>query len=84
MSSATNPEVSSEGPEHCYIVTITYNINGSKMNTSRCFNSNLSGTKLHSYILKTVIPQIFKNDGLTEDEFPPYSYVNLIDFGVNT
>ena len=84
MSSANNPEVVSEGPEHCYIVTITYNLNGSKMNASWRFNSNLSGTKLYNYVYKTVIPGIFEDDGLTKDEFPNWSFVNLIDFGVNT
>lgn len=84
MADSINPEVSSENPEHCYIVTITYNINGSNMNASWHFNSNLSGTKLFNYVVDTVIPDIFKNDGLTKDKFPGWSFVNLIDFGVNT
>ena len=84
MSSSTNPEVTSEGPEHCYVVTIRYNLKGSMMNASWSFNSNLSGTKLQDYVKKTIVPHIFEDDGLTEDEFPTWSYVNLIDFGVNT
>lgn len=84
MSSATNPEVVSEAPEHCYIVTITYNLNGAKMNASWRFSSNLSGNKLYDYVTKTVIPGIFKDDGLMEHEFPSWSFVSLIDFGVNT
>jgi len=84
MSNSTNPEVKSEAPEHCYVVTITYYLNGSVRNSSWGFNSNLSGTKLHNYIIETIIPQIFINSGLTKYEFPNWSFVNLIDFGVNT
>lgn len=84
MADSINPEVTSENPEHCYVVTITYILNGSKMNASWCFNSNLSGKKLHSYVTKTIIPEIFEDDGLTKDEYPTWSFVNLIDFGVNT
>ena len=82
MFSATNPEVTSEGPEHCYIVTIRYNLNGTNMNASWQFNSNLSGIKLLNYVTNTVIPNIFESTGLTK--FPSWSFVNLIDFGVNT
>ena len=84
MSSSSNPEVTSEGPEHCYVVTIRYNLNGSNMNASWTFNTNLSGKKLHSYVIDTIIPEIFEDDGLTKDKFPDWSFVNLIDFGVNT
>lgn len=84
MADSINPEVTSESPEHCYIVTITYNLNGAKMNASWQFNSNLSGTKLLNYVMETVIPDIFKNNGLMKHEFPTWSFVSLIDFGVNT
>ena len=84
MSCSNNPEVISEAPEHCYCVTIRYTLNGSKMNASWSFNSNLSGTKLHNFIYKTIVPHIFEDDGLTKDKFPVWSFVNLIDFGVNT
>ena len=84
MSSSNNPEVISEAQEHHYVVTITYNLKVTKMNASWSFNSNLSGTKLHNYINKTIVPHIFEDDGLTESEFPKWSFVNLIDFGVNT
>ena len=84
MSSSNNPEVISEAQEHHYVVTITYNLKGTKMNASWSFNSNLSGTKLHNHISKTIVPHIFEDDGLTELEFPTWSFVNLIDFGVNT
>ena len=84
MADSINPEVTSEAPEHCFVVTITYNLNGAKMNASWQFNSNLSGTKLFNYAKETVVPTIFKNQGLTKYEFPSWSFVNLIDFGVNT
>ena len=84
MTGSTNPDVTSEAPEHCYVVTITYNLNGNKMNASWQFNSNLTGTKLFDYTKETVVPAIFKAAGLTKYEFPSWSFVNLIDFGVNT
>ena len=83
MSSSSNPEVITEAPEHCFVVTIRYNLNGTQTNHSWSFNSNLSGNKLHNFICKTIIPHIFENEGLTKD-FPSWSFVNLIDFGVNT
>lgn len=84
MTGSTNPDVTSEAPEHCYVVTITYYRNVTKMNASWHFNSNLTGTKLFNYITDTVVPNIFETAGYTKYEFPSWSFVNLIDFGVNT